>query len=187
MGESVVLKLLFYRSSEATPILPQTLEVKSEGDAFAGFSEKEITITSRYNEERILIACKRVFDSIFATITIELKDDKAGSSADSSQAIQKTDQLVLAPLPFLLTQVTASWGLIAFTLFMLALASFFLFMSPDYVKEIGSSPFMQQHFKGFGDLLAGHPLVYSNAAKVLGAIFTLFAGFLGFRKLPIGK
>lgn len=196
MGKSVVLKLLFYRSSDAARILPQMLEIKSAGDAFAGFSETEILVLSRYNEERILIACKRVFDSIFAPITIELKEAKTASSEGSPQlwqliaspeTWQKTDQPILAPRPFLLTQITAPWGLIAFTLFMLAFASFFLFMSPDYVQQIGYSRLMQGNFKTFGDMLTKNSLAYSNAAKVFGAICTLFAGFLGFRKLPIGK
>src|SRR5258708_34386756 len=77
MGTSVVLKLLFFRSSKAPRISDQSLEIKTDGDAFAGFSQKEIPVLSRYNEERVLIACKRVFDSVFAPIIIELKQEVA--------------------------------------------------------------------------------------------------------------
>jgi hypothetical protein len=209
MGTSVILKLLFFRSSKAPRISDQSLEVKTDGDAFAGFSQKQIPILSRYNEERILIACKRVFDSIFAPIVIELREPAGVSDGTSlgAQAPLKSAQVetawgtiefkpknpapseaeILAPHPFLLTQVTASKGLIAATLIFLVLASFFLFMSPDYIQQIGWSQFAQTYFKPVGDSLVRNGPVYTQVSKVLGAVFSLVAGFLAFRKLPLGK
>jgi hypothetical protein len=185
------------------------LDVKTDGDAFAGFSQKQIPILSRYNEERILIACKRVFDSIFAPIVIELKEPTGASDGTSlgPQAPLKSAQVetawgsiefkpknpapsepeILAPQAFLLTQVTASKGLIAATLIFLVLASFFLFMSPDYIQQIGWSYVAQTYFKPVGDSLVRNAPAYTQLSKVLGAVFTLVAGFLAFRKLPLGK
>lgn len=209
MGTSVVLKLLFFRSSKAPRISDQSLEIKTDGDAFAGFSQKEIPILSRYNEERVLIACKRVFDSIFAPIVIDLKEP-TGASDGASLGIQSplqsvqvetpwgliefkpknptlTGPEILAPHPFLLTQVTASKGLIAATLIFLVLASFFLFMSPDYIQQIGWSQIAQTYLKPVGDSLVRNGPAYTQVSKVLGAVFSLVAGFLAFRKLPLGK
>jgi hypothetical protein len=228
MGKSFVLKLLFYRSSEASSILPQTLEIKTDGDAFAGFSQKEIQILSRYNEERILIACKRIFDSVFAPIIIELKKVEESTSGDQSKTITSgtadlggTYQLfpaagtdpakfsgdlkitfepttkdnkppavkpdILAPNPFLLTQITAAKGLIILTLLLLMAASFFLFMSPDYIRQIGNSHIAQSYFKEFGDTLVRNDAAYTAFSKIIGGLCTLAAGFLAFRKLPVGK
>lgn len=227
MGKSFILKLLFYRSSKASPILPQTLEIKTDGDAFAGFSQKEILILSRYNEERILIACKRIFDSVFAPIIIELKKAEQPTPADVSKTITggkitvggnyklsppqddvlamfsgdldlqieptaltgkpTTTPDVLAPHPFLLTQITASKRLIVLTLILLVAASFFLFMSPDYIQQIGNSQIAQSRFKEIGDTLARNAPAFTALSKVMGAVCTLCAGFLAFRKLPVGK
>lgn len=227
MGKSFVLKLLFYRSSNATPILPQTLEIKTDGDAFAGFSQKEILILSRYNEERILIACKRIFDSVFAPIIIELKKADGSASADIPEPITsvvvnvsgdyrlipaagdvpsrfsgnlglrveptpqndtpQASQDILAPHPFLLTQITASKGLIVLTLVLLVTASFFLFMSPDYIQQIGNSQIVQNRFKEIGDTLVRNASAFTALSKIIGAVSTLGAGFLAFRKLPVGK
>lgn len=212
MGTSVVLKMLFFRSSKA-PGINRSLEIKTDGDAFAGFSQKEIRIESRYNEERVLIACKRVFDSIFAPIRIELKETTPSdqrsvdplSLSTSTQvdtpwgvleikmrdvAPKPPDQSepdVLAPQPFLLAQITASRALIFATLIFLALASFFLFMSPDYIQSIGWSRLFQIWNKPLGDLLVRNAAVFAQVSKVLGFVFTLAAGYLGFRKLPLGK
>lgn len=227
MGKSFVMKLLFYRSSNAISILPQTLEIKTDGDAFAGFSQKEILILSRYNEERILIACKRIFDSVFAPIIIELKKADGSASADASEPVTsgvvnvsgdyqltpaagdvpsrfsgnldlrveptlQNDNIadkpdILAPHPFLLTQITASKGLIVLTLILLVAASFFLFMSPDYIQQIGNSQIVQNRYKEIGDTLVRNASAYTAFSKIIGAVCTLAAGFLAFRKLPVGK
>jgi len=215
MGKSVVLKLLFYRSSKATALPPCSLEIKTDGDAFAGFSQKEIPVLSRYNEERVLIACKRVFDSIFAPIIIELKQEVAleGNVSESASLLRSTQvatpwgllefrmkenapqpqnpeavgQELLAPNPFLLTQVVASKGLIFGTLALLVLASFFLFASPEYIQMVGWSRVAQAGYKPFGDWLVRNAPTLTQASKIFGAVFTLAAGYLAFRKLPVGK
>jgi hypothetical protein len=214
MGKTVVLKLLFYRSEKASSISSRSLEIRTEGDAFAGFSQKEIPLLSRYNEERILIACKRVFDSIFAPIVIALKkeSDSVPVSADSLFLLRSTQVAtpwgvlefklkepqedtaatnasadILAPNPFLLTQVVPSQGLILLTLVFLTFASFFLFMSPDYIQMLGWSRLIQQNSKEFGDWLVRNAPTLSQLSKIFGAVLTLAAGYLGFRKLPLGK
>jgi hypothetical protein len=72
-------------------------------------------------------------------------------------------------------------------LIFLALASFFLFMSPDYIESIGWSRLFQTRSKALGDLLVRNAAVFAQVSKVLGFVFTLAAGYLGFRKLPLGR
>lgn len=212
MGTSVVLKLLFFRSSKAPRINDRLLDIKTDSDAFAGFSQKEIRIESRYNEERILIASKRVFDSIFAPIMIGLKeaipDDQTSTDSvlrlapsqvatpwglielklkDTPVEGPVAEEDVLAAESFLLTQIKASRLLIFATLIFLALASFFLFMSPDYIQSVGWSRLVQGWSKPFGDLLVRNAPVYAQVSKIIGFVFTLAAGYLGFRKLPLGR
>lgn len=201
MGKEVILKLLFYRSTEAeraTKILPQKLEIKADSDAFAGFSQKEIGITSRYNEERILIATKRVLDNILSTISIELVSAKKDADQPTRSEVNTTTPSiakssmssevdVVAPRPFLLTQVTVPRRVVGIILFGLIFAPLLLSISPDFLQDVGGSPFMQERAKSFGDWLVRNKLEVSSYCKIAAAIVTLVAGYAGFRKIPLGK
>jgi len=69
----------------------------------------------------------------------------------------------------------------------LALASFFLFMSPDYLQMIGWSHLMQALSPEAGSVLVRNAPALTQVSKTLGLMFTLLAGYFGFRKLPLGK
>jgi hypothetical protein len=177
MGKNVILKLLFYRSEEAPAIPTQKLDIKTDGEAFAGFSEKQILVLSNYNEERIQIACKRVFDSTLAPISIEHVPDAAFVG----------DGDILASHPFLLTQVTVPKFTVALIVLALIIAPLLLSLSPDYLKHIGSGQIMQSYAPSVGNWIARNAGDLSTYAKAVAASFTLIAGYLGFRRLPIGK
>lgn len=196
MGKEVILKLLFYRSTEAeskTKILPQKLEIKADSDAFAGFSQKEIGVTSRYNEERILIATKRVLDNILSTISIELVSAKkdAGQTikrgADNTTSSMSSEVEVVSPRPFLLTQVTVPKRVVGLILLGLIFAPLLLSIGPDFLQDVGGSQFIQERAKSIGDWLVRNKLEVSSYCKIAAAIVTLVAGYAGFRKIPLGK
>jgi hypothetical protein len=175
MGENLVLKLLFYRSDGAAEIGPQTIVLTAEGDAFAGISQKEVEVLSRYNEERIQIACKRVFDSTLAPITLEHKRN------------DKTPEEVLAPHPYLLAQVRVPTRTVGWILFGLVVAPILLTLGPDFLKHIGDGQVLQSIAKPFGNWVSRNAGDLSVLAKTMAAIVTLSAGYLGFRRLPMGK
>jgi hypothetical protein len=177
MGQNAVLKLLFYRSEKADKILPQKLEIKTDGDAFAGFSEKEILVLSRYNEERIQIATKRIYDSVFAPISINLKE--------SEQATP--DLNILAPSPYLLTRITVSKKLLFFILLFLFIASVCLALSADMIKAIGYSWIVPNNNPAISIWIDNNASNIAAFLKPIGAFFAVWVGWLGFRRLPIGK
>jgi hypothetical protein len=177
MGKNVILKLLFYRSEEAPQIPTQKLDIKTEGEAFAGFSEKQILMLSNYNEERIQIACKRVFDSTLAPISIQRIPDTTFAE----------DSKILAPHPFLLTQVAVPRRTVFFIIVALVVAPLLLALSPDYLKHIGGGQIMQGYAPSIGKWIERNAGDLSTYAKAVAASFTLIAGYLGFRRLPIGK
>jgi hypothetical protein len=201
MGKEVILKLLFYRSTEAeskTKILPQKLEIKADSDAFAGFSQKEIGVTSRYNEERILIATKRVLDNILSTISIELVSAKkdadqtikrgADNTTQSSAVSSMSSEVeIVSPRPFLLTQVTVPKRVVGLILLGLIFAPLLLSIGPDFLQDVGGSQFIQERAKSIGDWLVRNKLEVSSYCKIAAAIVTLVAGYAGFRKIPLGK
>ena len=177
MGKNVILKLLFYRAEDAPKIKTQKFDIKTEGDAFAGFSEKQILMLSNYNEERIQIACKRVFDSTLAPISIQRVPD----STDTD------DEKILAPHPFLLTQVMVPKLTVTLIVIALIVAPLLLAMSPDYLKHVGEGQIMKAYAPSIGDWISRNSGDLSTFAKAVAASFTLIAGYLGFRRLPIGK
>lgn len=188
MGETVTLKLLFYKSEQAWEENPeiknQILEIKSNSDVFAGFSQTEIPILSRYNEELIQIACKRVFDSVFAPISIQLKKKDDKKDTDSTE--KTTNKEILAPQPYLVTKISVpAWvkiRLIAYTV----LASVLLSFSPDVFKYLGETSYLKQNYTFFSETLINNAGWITAFFKTAGALFTLAAAYLAFRKLPVG-
>jgi hypothetical protein len=175
MGSNVTLRLVFYRSEKADNSIlakDQKLKVSTGGDAFSGISQDEIPILSRYNEEQVELACKRVFDSVLAPITIS--HDPARHD-------------VLAAHSFLLARVVVPKIVVLTILTGLVVAPILLTIGPDLVDAIGSSRFLQASAKNLGDWLVDNKGSVSLLAKALAAGVTLVAGYLGLRRLPLGK
>jgi len=176
MGKTVVLKLLFYRPEDSPNIYPQNLAINVDKDVVAGISQQEILVHSHYNEERIELALKRVYDSVLSALSIEYKPN-----------VDPAVQAVLTPHPFFLIKVTVPRRTLIFILAGLLLAPILLTLSPDYLVHIGKGQILQSRTKGLGDFIARNAGDLATYAKALAASVTLIAGYLGFRRLPIGK
>jgi hypothetical protein len=176
MGKSVVLKLLFYRPEDTPNIYPQRLTVNVDKDVLAGISQQEILVHSHYNEERVELAFKRVYDSVLSSLAIEYKPDEASCVVK-----------VLAPHPFFLIKVTVPRRTLVFILLGLLVAPVLLTLSPDYLVHIGKGQILQSRFSSLGDFIARNAGDLATYSKALAASVTLIAGYLGFRRLPIGK
>jgi hypothetical protein len=166
MGESVVLKLLFSRPTYSDiPDSRRTLKIKYGADTFVGVSRDIIYSESRYNVENIVLVCKRVFDSIFSTISIEQENEL---------------QVIQAPKPFLLTKIKVPRHIIFFVILGVVISTFLVGLDIDAIKFISSwfpsnlANFCEQNAKALlsvGKLIAPMPIAIS--------------AYLAFRKLPL--
>jgi len=68
MGETVVVKLFFYRSE--APTQEVNLELQFDPKAFTSASRNEFRVGSRYDEIRVLLSCARTPDPIYSALSI---------------------------------------------------------------------------------------------------------------------
>jgi hypothetical protein len=186
MGQVAVLKLLFYRPEGGTDaLLSRSIVVRTEGDVFSGTSHKAIAVTSRYNEERLLFACKRVFDSTLASIYLEPAFEKTTGDGPRAEGAIASEE-VLAPRPFLLVRVTVPVGTVALILLGLVAAPILLTAGSDFYRDLGH--YLKAHgHPDLGDILATCATHWAAFSKAVAAVVTLVAGYFGFRRLPVGK
>ena len=166
MGKSIVLRLLFERpsydyESEASR---RVLELKYSNESLAGVSKSIIHSDSRYNEERIILVCKRVPDPIVSSISIE----------------QQNDNSIQSPKPFLLTQISVPRGIIGVVVVSFFISTLLVSLGPDSIERLGAwiwpaqAPFIKE-ISGF----------FSGFAKLLAAALVGVSGYLAFRRLPL--
>jgi hypothetical protein len=186
MGRVAVLKVLFYRpEGGGDDLFSRSISVRTEGDAFSGMSHKAIAVTSRYNEERLLFACKRVFDSTLASIYLDPAFEEA-KKKDGGVAAATIPELVLAPRPFLLVRVTVPVATMGWILFGLVTAPILLTAGSDFYRDLGQYLLTHGH-PVLGDILSRYPAHWAAYSKAAAAAVTLGAGYLGLRRLPVGK
>ena len=166
MGKSVVLKLLFSRPTYNTHVgsSRRTLEVKTGTESFAGVSKNIINSESRYNEERIVLVCKRVFDSFMSPVSIE----------------QQNETDIQAPKPFLLTRIKVPKRIVSFVIIGVMLSTVLVGLDVDMVNLIGGWIF-PEHSK----LIIDNAKTLSAIAKFLAPIPVGLSAFYAFRRLPL--
>jgi hypothetical protein len=204
MGRNYILKILFYIPG----VFRQApdVEISASHKEGAVVTPETLQILSRYNEERILIGCRRVLDRTLNPIWIKHANDKEDPSAKGADQIEvpesqqqeisataASDKYQLSGKAnndpeypdlrivegYLLTQVEAPPGMIAGLVVVLAIASVFIAMGPDMVSGLWR--------------VTGYKIEDKDATlvaalfKTLGAILSLVAGYFAFRRLPTGK
>ena len=184
MGETVTLRLLFFRSRKSDkPVITTTLNVSVDESAFAGISAKTIEVLNRYNEERIELACRRVWDNTLAPLTIECvkKDNKPENGEE------KDNKEVMVPRPFLLSYVKAPRILLWRAVLMLFFGSALLVIPPDILlwqKQGISSGFLH-------DILSTHSTQILElliiGCKGAGSALIAWAFFLTLRRFPLPR
>lgn len=167
MGKSVILKLLFSRPSfdPTKEYASRTLELKIGSEAFVGASKTVIHSESRYNEERIVLVCKRVFDSFMATVSIEQQQEPA---------------TILAPKPFFLTRIKVPRFVIGIVILGVVVSTLLLGLDADSVKLAGTW-LIPNHAKFFED----NSKVLSTLMKAVAPLPIGLSTYLAFRKLPL--
>lgn len=167
MGKTVVLKLLLSRPGYDSTIGEdgRVLEVKVGRESFAGVSKGRIYSESRYNEERIVLVCKRVFDSVMSTVAIEQENEPFS---------------VQSPKPFLLTRIKVPKYIIGIVILGVVLTTLLLGFDSEFVKLAGSW-ILPAH----KELITENAKVFSAVAKSSAAIPIAVSAYLAFRRLPL--
>ncbi len=166
MGQSVVLKMLLSRPSfnYSDPKSARTLTISAGGDTFSGMSKSKIYSESRYNEDRTLLVCKRVFDTVLATVSVE--------------EVGNID--VRSPRLTLLTRVKVPRLVISAVVGGVALSALLLALDAEVVKFL--STFCWDSVQSWLDTNAKS---IAAVFKLLSPIPVAFSAYLAFRKLPI--
>lgn len=166
MGETIVLKLLFSRPTYDYKLESRRLlEISYGQDAFAGVSKSEISSESRYNQERIILVCKRVLDSFLSQVSIEQK-----SKPDSGQA----------PKPFLLISIQVQKWIVSVVVIGVFLSTLLVAMDVDSIKFLGTIIFPNNT-----QFIENNAKVLSTIAKAIASITISVSAFFAFRRLPI--
>lgn len=167
MGKSVVLKLLFSRPTYDANAKGsrRTLEIKAASESFAGISKNIIYSESRYNEERIVFVCKRVFDSFMSPVSIEQKDEPAD---------------IQAPRPFLLTRIKVPKRMVSIVIVGVVISTLLVGVDADMINLIGGLCFPKSVL-----WIMKNAKTLSAAAKLLAAIPIGLSAFYAFRRLPL--
>lgn len=111
--------------------------------------------------------------------------EKAPSSSEVGVSVSRTEP-ILAPEPFLLVYVRPPAWALAVILCGAVVAALLLTLGPDSILPLGR--FVERHISAtFGLWMQGHPGPASGLSKAVGSVVTLITGYLGLRKLPVGK
>jgi hypothetical protein len=167
MGKSVVLKLLFSRPTYDSHIgdSRRALEVKAGTEAFAGLSKNIIYSESRYNEERIVLVCKRVFDSFLSPVSIEQQNEPSN---------------IQSPKPFLLTRIKVPKRIVSWIIGGVMLSTFLVGFDADMVNLFGG-----WIFPNSTKFIMVNAKTLSAIAKFLATIPIGLSAFYAFRRLPL--
>lgn len=166
MGKSVVLKTLLSRPSfdYANPKSARTLTISTVGDVFAGMSKNKILSESRYNEDRTVLVCKRVFDTVLAIVSIE----------------EANTESVRSPRLTLLTRVQVPRLIIGFVVGGVALAALLLAMETEVIKFVAT--LMPSSIE---EWLTPNSKTIAAIAKLFAPVPVAISAYIAFRKLPI--
>jgi hypothetical protein len=200
MGERVVLKILSFTPENSAVPLSQRFQLHLDPNAFAGSEEREILFTSRYNEERIELACARVFDSLLAPVFFEHTPETenterhtvepAGAqtkSKDSPKQIKRGATEIISPNSSLLAQIRVPRTTFLIILAGLVVTPLLLSLTPDFLRDIASGPTLTHNAPWVAGILATRAARVVEFSKAIAAAVTLIVGYLGLRRLPIGK
>lgn len=198
MGERVVLKILSFTPENSAVPLSQRFQLHLDPNAFAGSEEREILFTSRYNEERIELACARVFDSLLAPVFFEhipeTNDsdlEPTGASAGKPKDLPKEGKRgtteIISPRSALFAQIRVPRTTFVIILAGLVITPLLLSLTPDFLRDFGSEPTLMHKAPWVAGILVTRAARVVEFSKATAAAVTLIVGYLGLRRLPIGK
>jgi hypothetical protein len=161
MGDTVVLRVLFYRLTELTGPT-RALSLVYDQKAFTSVSDDQLAIESRYDDVRIILSCARLADPTYTSLSIKQKTVIAEKPI---WAAEPKFLMLIGPPPFFLfvTLALFSFGLLCLNLG----ASDHLPISDTWMK---SHPWIS--------ILIQHP-------KPIGTLAVILASWNYLRKFPL--
>lgn len=208
------LTVLSYRSPLSDrSALPVVLSLDLSPEAFGTASRRDLEILNRYNEERVEIPARRVLENTAGGIRLAAKrkdpqlparsENSGGRAAhechsDAASRVFDHDDAnqgglapqrpapQLAPEPYLLVYVRPPLWTLGVILLGAVTAALLLSLGPDSIPPAGR---VVESFVSppLGRWMQVHPGVGSAWAKAVGSVVTLMTGYLGLRRLPVGK
>jgi hypothetical protein len=161
-----------YRPKSSAHKPDRTIQVAAEGDGFIGAWPEEIRVDSRYNEQRVILARKRVLDAVISPLVFSVAPDTA--APDPGREAPR----VVGPRALLLMRIYAPRWIVA--------AMFLCFIVGTIILSLGPDSYLKL-FNTFSRLnrLVGWEGNFAAGGKLLGGFITAFGAYLGFRRLPL--
>jgi hypothetical protein len=166
MGQSVVLKILLSRPTFKydEPQSTRVLKITASGDAFLGLSKDKVHSESRYNEDRTIIVCKRIFDSALSALSIE----------------ESNTQEVRTARVTLLTRIKVPAWVLGTVVLGVVVSTLLLAVDADSLRFVAT--FLRDPWKG---MMESNAKALGAIAKALSPLPVGLSAFLAFKKLPI--
>jgi len=165
MGETVALKMFFYRAT--APVEKKTLRLRYDAKAFTSASRDEFHIGSRYDEVRVLLSCARTPDPTYAVVSV----------VQSAPDVEPTPA-VWAPQPTFIAVISPPIAFLVFTLLLFSGGLFLLQLTAQDVEAV---------VKAFTPWLAIQPWFAAVAKfpKAVGTLAVFWATWRYVRKFPL--
>jgi hypothetical protein len=173
MGNHAVMTVESLRP-ETSSLKAFRLVIETGGDSLAAVEPQQLLFESRYDQNRVVIASRRVLDAVMTTLSITCQ------SIDGDQA------LFSPSLAFIIRVRPSRWITLLAPL-AAASAALLLSVSPDFVAGIGDLMRSQTTYAGAGSLLVAAKAEIAVTAKALAVVLSVCAAWLVFRKAPTGK
>lgn len=174
MSTSFELRFLFFRPPSSKPkTITAVVNVKPDESGFSIVPIGTLKLESRYDELIVPLVTKRVFDNVLAPISVSISSEHTPP--------------ILASEPLIYCAVKVPRGLVIVIGGALLLAPLLLAMSK---KDWACAGLLLPRLTDAFDISASQckpPDELVGIGKALGAMIASVAGWLAFRRLPLGK
>jgi hypothetical protein len=167
-GKAIMLKLLLSRPGyKDEKDSRRKLSISFSPEAFVGVSKREVFSESRYNEERVLFVCKRLYDPILSAVSIEQLDEPAS---------------IQAAKPFLLTKIEVARSIVTAIIVGSIFGVALIGLDADSVGTVGT---WISRYSFWGSFISGNAKALSVLGKMISGVVVSLCAYWAFRKLPI--
>jgi hypothetical protein len=173
-GDYVLMSLRSYRPKSSNEKPDRTIRITAKGDGFVLASPEDVFIDSRYNDQRVILASKRILDATVSPVVFSIAPGENTADTEQMRVVAPRIQLLLRVQPPRRTIIAV------FTCFLIG--SLVLSLGPDawdkILNAISTSSEVTKVLKGF-------PAELSMASKLIGSFVLAAGAYFGFRRLPL--
>ncbi len=173
-GDYALMSLRSYRPKGSLHKPDRTIKITAKGDGLVLASPEEVFVDSRYNEQRVVLASKRILDATVSPVVFSVVPDEVAERAECPK--------VIAPRIQLLLKVRPRWGTVCGVFLCFLIGPIVLSLGPDawgrIIDVLPALPEVTTALKAF-------VTEFSMASKLLGGFIIAVGAYLGFRRLPL--